>query len=360
VVEGAFTSVDVRYRFPLHGDAGSPALVAVTGPSQVFFFTLQLDAGVPQLSAATSALTPIFVTSATCVNLWHPPGSNVYEAFVWSPGGLGQYSIFDDGAGAVAGALQNQFPVAAGAMPVTGCASDERNGLLWATSLGDGGLLGDFLDGGAGVESFVDAGAQLGFKPTAGVAVVELTTGTAHLVGVPNGAPDASFSAPDASVVFVFTPVGSAFSVESFEVVGADGGRVSGAMGLSATAFGLGPAFPNGLLVLSDNSLGDGGDFKLVALPPLGAALDPRLEGLLPDGGLPFTDGGVSPTGDGGTSSPHDGGAGGVGSGGPGAGAGGSSSKNGGCACQATGSGAWGLLLGGAFALWQGRRRRRL
>lgn len=296
-VSGLFTTVDVRYGFPLSGQEVS--LVA-TGARDgtLSFYALNSSTRLLQSLPLTQALA--LGASVSCAVLWHPTGTSDYELFAFGGSSLRNWALKDDGAGRILATELGSAVSTAGS--VTGCAVDEPTQSLYYTVASQGLLRIRFLPDGGSINTVL---ANVGGTDTAigssvaGVSLLRTSGGGSVLISSPgpSGNGNTVFSAYDR---LTSAPVGS------FQLP-ADGGfsAVQLSAGLASTNMGLGVDFPQGMLVLHDGrNAGLTPNFKLVSWGAVASALglgtdsvlDPRAEGppLLADGGVAPADGGSS------------------------------------------------------------------
>ena len=242
-----YNNIDLRYNFPLSGSFSNGtshthvALVGVgdEGNSETDFF--KVNPVTRRLEPAGSVRTQSLLPYGSC--MYHSPISGKYYYFVNAKsGGVEQFEL-SGATGTVTGQMVRTFDVGT---QTEGCVADDELGHLY---IGEelAGVWKYGAEPGAGsTRTQVDAaGAGRLVADVEGVSIYYQSGGTGYLI----------VSSQGNSTFAVYTREGSNSYLGSFDV-GANGtiDDVSGTDGIDVTNFPLGPAFPNGMLVVHDNA----------------------------------------------------------------------------------------------------------
>ena len=338
--------VAVAYDVPMGGEV-SDVLVVGTGANVLSFFTLDPETGA--LTVAGPDL-PVLTASASTLDrvaVYQSPLSEQFYAFVADrTGNVEQWQFFADSSGALTASKVDPRGIGLGEQ-LGGWVVDEADMRVYVTGRSQGLYRFDAEPGGEGL-SLVDStsgGAGDLVPPVGGVALYR-AHGDGYLVVANTGSSDFALynRGPGTANDFV-----TRFQIGAGN--GLDG--VQSPVGLAVMSFGLGSAFPKGLLVAQDGFSASGQtDLKYVAWSDLATAAGLATPDATdnPHGSLEGTDGG---TADGGT-----GGGGGAGGGPAGGGAG--PAPHSGCSAASTTLGGLGFLALLALALRRRRGLRRL
>jgi 3-phytase len=293
----------VAYNVPFGGEVRD-LLVVGTDANVLSFFAIDSNTGA--LTVAGPDL-PVLAGSASTLDrvaVYQSPLSEQFYAFVADQtGNVEQWQFFADSSGAITASVVDSRGIGIGER-LGGWVVDEADMRVYVTGRSQGLYRFDAEPGGDGL-ALVDSTSGAGdlVPPVGGVALYR-AHGQGYLVVANTGSSDFALynRGPSTSNDFV-----TRFQIGAGN--GLDG--VQGPIGLSVMSFGLGTAFPKGLLVAEDGFSSSGQtDLKYVAWSDLATAASLATPDATdnPHGTLEGTDGG---TPDGGTGGGSGGGAGG-------------------------------------------------
>jgi 3-phytase len=259
-------NVDVRSGFRL-GDRRVP-LVAFgdVGDGEIGVYTIDARTRTVR-DISTGAIEPGVSPVGFC--LYHSEATGRFYAFVVddADGSVEQWRLFDDGTGAVDGALVRTFATGSNS---EGCVADDRYARFYVSEQSVGiwryGAEPDDGENAVLVDAVGDTGHLT--EDVEGLAIYEASHGRGYLIASSQGADDFQVYRR-ASGRYVGT-----FDVEDGAAV--DG--VSNTDGIEVTNVGLAPPFGSGMFVAQDgDNPGANQDFKLVTWRRIARAFDPPL-----------------------------------------------------------------------------------
>ena len=265
MADGRMNNVDVRYNFPLGGQA--VALVTATNRSNDSIAVYRVDPSTRQLEnvAAGTLFTGITVYG-TC--MYHSPVSGRYYVYVNSKAGVvEQWELFDNGSGQVEAVMVRSFDVGS---QTEGCVADdeltdfyigEEDVGIWkyGAEPGDGTARTQVDTTGAGGHLTADV---------EGLTLYYASDGTGYLIASSQGSDE----------YVVYEREGNNAHVMTFAIVAGNGiDAMTGTDGIAVTNVPLGPAFPQGVFVAHDTSNNGGENYKLVPWQTIANFVSPAL-----------------------------------------------------------------------------------
>jgi 3-phytase len=263
---GEINNVDLRYNFPLNGQRVALVVADNRSTDQLVFY--RVDPGTRHLVAVGTQAVSTAVPYGLC--MYHSPRTGKYYTFLTSEqGDVEQWEVFDNGRGQVVAALVRSFAVGSRA---EGCAADDQYAAFYISEelVGIWRYGAEPEDGTTRTQvDMTGAGGQL-TADVEGLAIYYNSTGGGYLI--------ASNQGSDTYVIYQRT--GANDHVATFEIVPGNAiDQVSNTDGLDVTNFGLGSTFPQGAVVVHDDS-DNGGleqNFKLVSWQAVAQAANPPL-----------------------------------------------------------------------------------
>ena len=264
--DGNMNNVDLRYNFPLGGQ--SVALVAASNRSNNTIALYAVDTATRTLRNVAARSITVGVGEGYGLAMYHSPVSGKYYAFVSDrdDGSVEQWELFDNGAGRVDAGSVRRFDAGG---TVEGMMADDETGRLYAAE--EAGGVWDYGaepgDGTARTQIDHIDGPNL-TPDTEGIGIYDTGNGTGYLVVSAQGSNDFNVYERESSHRFL-----GKFNVASGAIDG-----VTDCDGLEVTSFGLGPAWPEGLLAVQDYSNGTSNqNFKLVDWGDVARSYEPDL-----------------------------------------------------------------------------------
>jgi 3-phytase len=268
-----YNNVDLRYHVPLAGsfsDGTTHERVDLVGVgdeenSEIDFF--KVNPATRSLEPAGSVPTQNLIPYGSC--MYHSPLSGKYYYFVNAKSGVVQQFDLSGASGTMTGQMVRTFGVGT---QTEGCVADDELGSLYIGEESVGIWKYGAEPGAGATRTQVDAaGSGRLVADVEGLTIYYHSDGTGYLIASSQG--DSTFA--------VYTREGSNAYLGSFQV-DANGGidEVSGSDGLDITNFPLGSAFPNGLVVVHDdsNSGASASNHKFVQWESVANALSLRVD----------------------------------------------------------------------------------
>jgi len=266
--DGRLNNVDLRYGFPLGG--AEVALVTAGERNGNLIKIYAIDQGTRLLrDVAARAVSPGLEVHGSCMYRSSETGETYFFG-TSKDGEVEQWRLFDDGTGRVDAVLVRAFTVGSQA---EGCVADDEAGFFFVSEE-DVGIWRYGAEPGAGTARFQVDRTGTGGHLTAdveGLAIYCASGGAGYLLASSQGS--STFAVYERR-----PPHGHLFSFQIGEnlALGIDG--VSGTDGIEVLNLGLGSVFPDGVLVVQDESNpGANQNFKLVPWPAIAAAASPPL-----------------------------------------------------------------------------------
>jgi len=255
--DGNMNNVDLRPDFPLGGQL--VALVAAGNRSDNSIALYRIDSATRLLEHVAARSITTLEVYGSC--MYHSARTGAFYYFVNSKAGaVEQWELFDNGRGRVDARKVREFAVGS---QTEGCVADDELGRLYIGEEHVGIWRYGAEPGDGTARQQVDTTAASGHLTSnvEGLALVVDKNGAGYLI----------VSSQGSSTYAIYRRGGDNAYVASFAIGAANGvDAVSETDGLDATAANVGPAFPQGVLVVQDGS-NDGGNqnFKLVPLQAL-------------------------------------------------------------------------------------------
>ncbi|HET6565747.1 MAG TPA: phytase, partial [Xanthomonadales bacterium] len=254
----AVTVLDVHYNFPLAGTTTSLVVAYDSGTSDLVAYTLDsASSSLEQVSGSS------LVTDAEIEGLcfYHSPLTSKYYVFAAGDGYLQQWELYDH-KGTVEGRLTRKLPVGLGAAQ---CAASDSSSTLYFSQETVGVWRMNPEPESEAVATLIDLAAPRGrfSGDVKGLALVEYVEGGGYLL----------VSDADASQLQVYSLADDSHVATLAVVAGSEVDGAEETEGLAATGLALNPAYPGGLLVVSDEDNADEHtNFKLLSWQDVAAA----------------------------------------------------------------------------------------
>jgi len=261
---GQMNNVDIRYNFPLGGE--KVALVTAGERAQNTLAIYRVNPESRLLENVAARELPIGIEIyGSC--MYRSPATGNYYAFINDKTGtIEQWRLFDDGSGAVDGELVRTMSVAS---QPEGCVADdimavfyvgEENAGIWKFGA-------EPEDGDA--RALVDSVGVHIVPDVEGLTIYYATDTTGYLMASSQGN----------NTYVIYTREGGNHYLGTFRIV--DGDQIDGTSdtdGIDITNASLGPAFPEGLLVVQDgDNPGANQNFKCVPWNAIAKLFEPPL-----------------------------------------------------------------------------------
>jgi 3-phytase len=269
VTIGAVNNVDVRYNFPLDGEATS--IVAATNRTNNSLIIYRVNPETRELEdvAAREIVSNVPEVYGFC--LYHSAVSGNYYAFINSTdtGAVEQWELFDNNNGQIDAELVREFVVGT---QTEGCVADDELGFFYIGEE-DVAIWKYGAEPDAGEERIAVDYTEEGSEPgnlvadVEGLAIYYASDGTGYLIASSQGSSEFTVYQREGDNEYLGKFVVS-------ETAAVDG--VTGSDGLDVTNFPLGDLFPNGIFVTQDDTnLNPTGNqnFKLVPWENIADAL---------------------------------------------------------------------------------------
>jgi len=259
---GETSGVDVRYSFPFGGESIPLVAVGMKDAEEVLLFTVDTETRFLEQIGSVATQAP-----HTGLCLYFSLITNNYYVFNTSEdGSVEQYVIGDDGSGSITSTLVRAFNVGS---ETEGCVADDQFGNLFLGEVAVALWRYDAEPEASNARRAVDAvGIGNIAEEIKGLALYTATDGAGYLL-----AADETNSA-----FLVYERAGDQAYVGTFAVTAAEGiDEVEEPNALDVISLPLGDAFPDGLLVTTDDvngSADENNNYKMVSWQDVAAALD--------------------------------------------------------------------------------------
>ncbi|MFN2488658.1 MAG: phytase [Actinomycetota bacterium] len=260
---GRMNNVDLRYGFELDGVGIDLASATNRTANTIDFFSVTAEGGLEQVGSVESGIA----VYGSC--MYRSPSGRLYAFATSEQGEVEQFEITADGS-SVSGTKVRSFDVGAS---TEGCAADDGTGALYLSEEQVGLWRYGAEPGDGAARTQVDAvGSDHLSADVEGVTIYLGAAGAGYVIVSSQG--DNTFP--------VYDRASNAY-LGSFEIDGADGDAVTQTDGIDVTSAAVGPAYPQGLLVVHDaTDEGATSNFKLVSWDQIVAALDLGAVGVAP------------------------------------------------------------------------------
>ena len=239
---GRLNNVDVRYGFPLGGQAVD--IVAASNRTDNTIDLFKIDPATRQLVDVASGELPIGIGEPYGIALYHSCSTGVFYVIVSDTDGeVEQYELVDDGRGLIDTLLVRSFSVGS---ITEGIVADDENGVLYVGEETEGIWRYDAEPDAGDDRVLVDTTGPGGHltADVEGLTIYHASDGGGYLIASSQGSDD----------FVVYERTGRNEYLMRFQVVDGPVDGCSATDGIDVTNVALGGLFPDGLFVAHDDS----------------------------------------------------------------------------------------------------------